>query len=337
MRKDPTTYVFIPVLSRNSGGQAVLFRIAALLAELGRKVCLVPRERGTGLPDFAKDLDCVYLSQFKPTAQDLYLVPEGWVNALAPGLAAGASCYVYCQNWAYLFSGMPEGVSWDKLPVKFLAVSQPVSDFIQSALDRPAQVLRPGIDLRLFSPGPEKPQGPLRIAYMPRKNKALAEQIKEFCRARLERAAIETCWSEIKDLDQAGVSEKLRETHIFLLAGFPEGCPLPPLEAMACGCLPVGFTGFGGWDYMRQLEPGTYQPQLELREVDWGGNGYYSPDADVYSAALNLEKAANLWRHGGEALTRALANGRLTAQAYGLDRQKAALAALWDALLGPLA
>ncbi|MDI7251748.1 MAG: glycosyltransferase family 1 protein, partial [Actinomycetota bacterium] len=34
-----------------------------------------------------------------------------------------------------------------------------------------------------------------------------------------------------------------------------EGFGLPPLEAMACACLPVGFTGLGGHDYMRQADP----------------------------------------------------------------------------------
>ncbi len=32
--------------------------------------------------------------------------------------------------------------------------------------------------------------------------------------------------------------------------GYPEGFALPPLEAMACGCAVIGFTGGGGTEHM---------------------------------------------------------------------------------------
>ena len=88
-----------------------------------------------------------------------------------------------------------------------------------------------------------------------------------------------------------GVARLLRRSHIFLATGFPEGCPLPPLEAMASGCLPVGFSGFGGWDYMRQAGNSNFTPWWPIREVPWQGNGLWSADGDVLDAALNLEKA----------------------------------------------
>ncbi len=46
------------------------------------------------------------------------------------------------------------------------------------------------------------------------------------------------------------VAEELKKSNIFLNIGYPEGFPFPPLEAMACGCIVVGYTGGGGNEFM---------------------------------------------------------------------------------------
>jgi len=46
------------------------------------------------------------------------------------------------------------------------------------------------------------------------------------------------------------VANTLRKSKIFLQLGLKEGCPRPPAEAMACGCMVVGYDGGGGKDYM---------------------------------------------------------------------------------------
>ena len=259
--------------------------------------------------------------------EDIWLVPEGWVNSLAPGLNAGARCVVYCQNWAYLFSSLPAGVSWSDLPVSFLAVSHPVEWFMRQTLGKSSPILRPGIDTSLFFPPDKKPEGPLRIAYMPRKNKALVSQVKSIFEAR--NAGSDLLWVEIAGMDAQGVARTLRSCHIFLASGFPEGCPLPPLEALASGCIPVGFSGFGGWDYMRQLEGAVFSPWWPLRKVKWSGNGFWSADADVLDAAFNLEKAAKLWHQGGTKLDCALKAGQETIRSYIMEEQRNSVLDIW--------
>lgn len=278
-------------------------------------------------------------NELRLTPRDLWLVPEGWVNALTPGLQAGARCLVYVQNWAYLFSSLPPGVSWHDLPVSFLAVSRPVAWFIRQTLGKDAPVLPPGLDSSLFSKPRSKPAGRLRVAYMPRKNKALAEMIRAAWEARHHGAFTQDglLWEEIHGQDQAGVARKLQDAHIFLATGFPEGFSLPPLEAMACGCLPVGFAGLGGWDYMSQIGEDAWRPWWSGRSgwpVDqhpWSGNGFWVPDGDVLAAVLALEKAVELWKMGGSALHAALEAGERTVQAYALDRQLENVQTLWSA------
>ncbi|WP_457570543.1 hypothetical protein [Desulfovulcanus sp.] len=227
------TYIFIPPVKKATGGITVLCRIATILHEAGYDVFLVPREsRGWKPGELKNEAPTVMWKDLRLTPDDIWLVPEGWINALTPGLHAGAKCVVYCQNWAYLLSALPEGVSWNSLPVSFIAVSQPVAWFIEQTLGQKPPILRPGIDTTLFSPPDKKKSGTINIAYMPRKNKALVSQIRSIFMARNGiKNREEVVFHEISGLDAAGVADVLKKSHIFLASGFPEGFSLPPLEA----------------------------------------------------------------------------------------------------------
>jgi hypothetical protein len=124
------------------------------------------------------------------------------------------------------------------------------------------------------------------------------------------------------------VAETLRACHIFLATGFPEGCPLPPLESMACGCLVAGFAGFGGFDSMRQIDPGGFAPSVPLRDVPWGGNGCYAADHDVFGAAACLDRLAGSGSKADQPWPRPWKTPGSRA-AYAPDCRRAALAALW--------
>lgn len=357
------TVIFIPPLPRISGGLAVLLRVAEHLHQGGHKVHLALRESTTGLrAALPPQVPCLEWDHLNLCPNDCWLVPEGWPNALLMGLQAQARCVVYVQNWAYLLSNLPENTFWDQLPVRFLAVSEPVRQFIQHTTGIDAPILRPAIDSALFSPPvgdltsvdlSAPVTGPLRICYMPRKNPALARQIRDaftarlhHCQRKLEGQSTlspqDIEWQEIHHKSPQEVAALLRSSHIFLATGFPEGCPLPPLEAMACGCIVAGFAGRGGWDYMRQAAPCSahtnsalhapyaHNPWFDLRPVPWGGNGFYAEDADVLGAACALEDACTLLRQGGSALTALRHAAAQTSAAYSPEQQAESIATLWQ-------
>jgi hypothetical protein len=54
----------------------------------------------------------------------------------------------------------------------------------------------------------------------------------------------------LPDCSEKQFAEELRRAKVFIAHSFPEGLGLPPLEAMASGCIVVGFTGGGGGDFM---------------------------------------------------------------------------------------
>ncbi len=334
------TYIFLPPLKGMTGGVAVLHQVARHLVSGGFPVSVVPREAGTPLPDGVPV--CAW-GELSLSPDDVWLVPEGWVNALMPGLQAGARTVVYVQNWSYLLSALPEGVHWPQLRVSFLNVSEPVAWFTQQVTGRGGPVLRPGIDGGLFHPSPAKTGSrttdtPI-IAWMPRKNKALAVRIRETFEARRALLGLPAAqWTEIHGLSPQGVADALRRAHIFLATGFPEGCPLPPLEALASGCVLTGFSGMGGWDYMRQALPaslGGAMPWWPLREVPWQGNALVAADADVAAAANGLELAARWLAEDAPELAGLRAQAAATVAEYTVEKQQEAVWSLWhDAAQG---
>lgn len=335
------TRIFLPPLPRKSGGLAVLHALGGHLAAAGHDVAFAARETAPGSVGAAPVLPWDGLRLDRDCC---WLVPDGWSNALAPGLAAGARCAVYVQNWAYLLSSLPDGVTWEQLPVYFISVSEPVAWFVREVTGRSSLLLRPGIDGDVFFPAATGDaadalpvSGTVRVAWMPRKNTALARQIRETVEARLPRVqpGMTLEWVEIHHRTQAEVAELFRSAHVFLATGFPEGCPLPPLEAMASGCVVAGFSGLGGWDYMRQIAPDApwaCRPWWPLREVPWGGNGFYAADADVPAAALAVEAACALLRGGGPELAAVRRAARRTALGYAPEAQREQVLRVWREL-----
>ncbi len=332
------TFIAFPPLRKSTGGTAVLEAVARHLAQAGYEVILVPREAGAH-----PALDGLTLQAWDeaaPDPGDIWLSPEGWPALLLPGLRRKARTVLYVQNWAYLPRSTPGEIGLDRLPVHLLTVSQPVAWHAREFAGKTGPILRPGIDVTLFHPAGGDPDRPLalgetvRIAWMPRKNKALAQQIRDMIAARRERERLPAAtWVPIHNLTREEVAATLRSCHIFVATGFPEGCPLPPLEAMASGCLVVGFGGFGGWDYMRQAWPGGYEPWWPQRpdaERPWGGNGLYVADADTVAASLALEYGLKLLARGGAELARIREAATATARAYSLEAQGARVRELWE-------
>ena len=354
------TYFFVPPLTKFSGGLAVIYQLAQCLHQIGQPVYLVSMNDSTPGLEQAR-VPVLNWAQLALEPSDTWVVPEGWPNALAPGLEAGCCNLVYVQNWAYLFSALPQGVRWQQLDVSFLAVSTPVAAFIKQTIGAQAHILRPGIDLNLFCPNPQtgnakllKSKAPIKsltIGWMPRKNKVMAVQARQILEARgCVNAHIN--WLEIGGKSRQEVAAMLQECHLYLGTGFPEGLGLPPLEAMACGAIPVTCAGYGAWDYLRQvplnlcegldlsaqealagLGPPKFSNLPGLQTLTLPYNAFVTADADPISMALGLECAASLILNKHPLIEQILQNGQITAHAYSLEKQKDNVQVLWDKII----
>ncbi len=347
---EKTIAIFLPPLPQLSGGMLVLLQLGNYLASSGHKVNFVIHDGEIHHMGYAEVYDrakapIVSWANMQLTSEHVWIVPDGWTNAIVMGVRANARCVVYMQNWGFALRSLPDGVLWKNLPVDFLYVSEPVRRCLLEITGKDGPILRPGIDQELFYPLPKAHDAPMqesiRIAWMPRKNKILGEQIQDAVYQRMTRLYphIRVRFVPIQRVAHDEVGNILRACHIFLITGYPEGCPLPPLEAMACGCVPVGFNGLGGWDYMRQFElpetpmPYLAKPYFELQERSFDGNGFYVEDAHVLAATLALEQAILLVHGGGEKLVQLQQNMQRTVMAYSLQEQQKNIEALASFLL----
>ncbi len=115
------TFLFVPPLPRMTGGLAVLYRMAAHLHAAGYPVFLVPREGGApGLDQDNPPAPVLGWDEAAATLtpSDVWLAPEGWVNALAPGLRAGARCVVYGPGRNWTCRSWPCPIRWPGTPAR---------------------------------------------------------------------------------------------------------------------------------------------------------------------------------------------------------------------------
>lgn len=323
-----TTYFYLPPLPA-TGGMAVITDVASHLTDAGEEVALVCAAPLPAELEERNRARIVPWQGFCPGPEDRYIVPEGWPNALARGLRAGSACAVFVQNHSFLHGQLPPGVRWRDMPVRFIAVSRPVDAYIRKTENREAPVIPPAVDTRIFHPGAGTRARGLRVAWMPRKNAALARQIMKGFEALLREEKKESpLWLEIDGKGRNDVARIMQAAHIFLATGFPEGFGLPPLEAMACGCIVAGFAGYGGWEYMRAF-PGDYRDPVA---AGWheGANGFYAPDGDIRGAIKALKQAADLVAARHELLEETRNNAIATAGRYSPELQREAVLRLWQ-------
>lgn len=329
------TVFFIPPLRQSSGGLENIYAVASCLAKLGRDIALMCPSEAPGLDKARTDGVAILHWGAALRTSDTWCIPEGWPNAMTPGVDAGARVVVYAQNWVYMLGTLPDGVQWRQLPLEYLSVSRPVAWFLRETLNiTPAGLLPPKVDDVFFSMG-TKPSNRVRVAWMPRKNRALAEQAMLVAEAKLASSSSSPRveWVCIHKAERHIVADLLSSCHLFLSTGFPEGFGLPPLEAMACGCVPVGCTGFGGWEYMRQAAlPGLasrLSPPFELTD-DIPGNGFYFADGDSLGTGMALAQAARMAYEQGSQWQNLVKACRRTARRYDAHAQREILERLFS-------
>ncbi|MDL2306905.1 glycosyltransferase family 1 protein [Desulfovibrio sp. OttesenSCG-928-C06] len=374
------TVFFIPPLRSLSGGLAAIYELAEILIEQDLPVavtCPVASTPGfSALDARAERLDWARVSAGEDISpHDIWCIPEGWPNAIAPGVKRGAGVLVYVQNWIHLLNTLPQGVRWKQLPVRYLAVSAPVDWFMREVMELKSEaILPPAIADFFFDAGTNdgstgvakghpgdcsetagkpacgsrgadsgKPcldgaraSSTVRIAWMPRKNKALASQMFEVALNALAADGLDKSVElvEIAGKSRAEVAGILAGADIFLSTGFPEGFALPPLEAMACGAVPVGFSGQGGFEYMRNPQlPGLYTPPFPLEPKEWGANGLFVSDGDVMNGGLALARAVKMRLDGNPQWDELRREGRKAARAYGLKERSTRVAKIWPELI----
>ena len=235
-----------------SGGVRKIYRHVDVLNANGIPAAVVHQQRGYRTPWFGNQTAVLFHDDvWPPRADDILLVPEllSWqLMVMTPGVRK----VVFNQNAYQLFNDPSPQISDLIAPynhpdfIATMVVSEDSKRYINFGFPQhPVFRLHNSVDPQLFRYElNKKPQ----IALMPRKKREDAIQIVNLLAFR--RQLNEFVVTQIHNVTEEESARILRESQIFMSLCTYEGSPLPPLEAMACGCIVVGYHGRGGAEYV---------------------------------------------------------------------------------------
>ena len=240
---------------------------------------------------------------------DVLVFPEDASSAMRQFAPLPQRKVVFCQNHFYAAS---QGVGL--LPQEealrfgdYMACSETTAQWLARFMPHHAIEIVPAFaDERLFAPAPKD----LSIACSPGKRPLEFRAIQTILR-RIHTGRAPWRWAVIQDKSEAEVAAIMGQATLFLSLSRLEGLGMTTLEAMASGCVVVGFTGMGGLEYATAT------------------NGLWVGEDDLVACAEQLSRAMTWVEARQPAVGHMQAAARRTAAGYSHARFMSALEAFW--------
>ena len=296
----PRILFICPDIAEPSGGVKQIYRQVDVLNSLGYKALIVHQNQGFKPQWFKFDTPIEYhymihaelnnqpailpqwyiklreaqlaRNDFKIDNSDILVFPEAYgpqINEVYPSHTK----VIYNQGCYHSLRDFPLQVTKSETPythfntLATIVNSDDAINYLKLAFgDIPIFKIHHSIDMEIFKHASKKKQ----ILYMPRKN---VGDIKQVIQINALRENLNG-WI-IKDLDQlthTEIAHAMNESSIFLSSNLDEGFSLPSIEAMASGCLVIGYPGKGGKEYFKPefsvpiTEKDIQQFAIELEE-----------------------------------------------------------------------
>jgi hypothetical protein len=248
----PRVFAACPDYAPPSGGIRQIYKLVdELRLSLGLDAYVLHQRAPFRCTWFEHSTPVTYDDSIAVTPNDLVIYSETVttaINALHPGVPK----IIFNQSACFAFAApfIPRGepgqvVTLPPEVLGFLSISEYNQALTAYAFpEKRVARLRPVIEQsRLHNRDPKRPQ----ISYMPRRN---SEESRYVLGALAQRGALaDFAIVPIDNLSEIETARVLRESAVFLSFGALESFGLPPAEAMACGCLTIGYHGMGGANF----------------------------------------------------------------------------------------
>jgi hypothetical protein len=307
--REPRIIFFLAPFSVPFGGVATILEHVRVLSKNGISAWVAMPEQPT-LDFYQTDVPTIiYSDALEVFENDMCVFPEGLLGYIQAVKGRPAKRLMFCQNQYYLpFSARPElGFSEFHLD-GVIASSLAVHSFLEDVYGLENIPLIPyAIDPSAYARESHKKR---QIAFMPRK---LGDYV-PFIQATFVRIYpdyLDIPWVAIHQMTRRDAAQVLSESAIFLSLSDKESFGLPPLEAMASGCVVAGFHGDGGREYMTE------------------GNGWWAETGDWRACVHGLAAALETFDQGGAALEDYQRRAMQTVEAYSVEIMEEKLLAYW--------
>ena len=230
------------------GGIKVMYQHCLMLQELGYKA--YPLIMGDYVGNFfGYDIELKHINDigYELSSEDVVVSPE-----FLPYLGLRfKNCikvlFNQSQSWRYYEGKLDKAdVGKNYLELGYdhvINCSDHLRKMLKVKMNLDSVAITNGIDQSKFFPIPEKRiRG--RVLALSRKH---PEHIQRIISAS---SKLNFDFYVVDGLSEDELINEYQQADIFLATGYPEGLPLPQLEAMSCGCVVIGFSGGGGDEYM---------------------------------------------------------------------------------------
>ncbi len=178
-------------------------------------------------------------------ANDFIVIPEGFPGLLSDLKDIPIRKIVICLSWSYVFTGLPEKISWRDYKVERIIGDSPfTTEMIAWVMGLPAHVITPEISEKLYPFSPLKLKK-MKIVYITRKCPQVA-LLKKILYLKNSAFIDDFTWMGLDGLDEDSYAEHVREAAIFLNMSQAEGLAHACFEAWHSGALLCGYSSIGG-------------------------------------------------------------------------------------------
>lgn len=270
-------YFLCLVEGKPIGGLRKIYEHVEILNRMGLQAYVLHNKKGFRYDWFESTAPIAYIeSLFDPllifndsgdvveelppiSRDDILVVPETFAYQILPN-ASKFQFYsvIFNQNAYFTFinaslpshpfgseEAMMESPYHSQYLLETLVVSDENVDYLKYTFPEVSiSRIRLGIDFNLF---PFQENKKKQIAFMPRKCKEDSLEVVNLIKSR----NLLKDWTLVPIVNkrEEEVGQILKDCAIFMSFSFQEGFGLPPIEALACGCLLIGYHGSAGVEY----------------------------------------------------------------------------------------
>lgn len=246
----PRLYFLCPDFPHPSGGTRSIYWYVYSLREAGFDAHVVHQQSGFHLTWHGIEVPTLSLADSVDLrATDIVIFPESAANLMRQMADKPSIKVVLALQWSPdYYSDLKPYEHWGSFGIEAIFTpSREIARFLEWRMSGlPITVIPSYIDSSIYRSEPSLKQ-PL-VTYMSRKTNET-----EVLRAALQREDAlrsQFSWQALGDLNEADYARYLQRSLVYLTPSAQEGLNVSVLEAMACGCLVVGYSGIGANEYV---------------------------------------------------------------------------------------
>ncbi len=291
---------FCPDFPQPSGGIKTLYRHVTRLVELGFDAWIVHQKHPFRVTWHGYQTPTLWLSErprFRP--EDILVIPEVMPQVMQQTAQFSGERIVIALSWSPTYWNLPSGQTWASFGIRRVITKSPlIQEYLRWSMGIKATLIQEYVTPKRYHLAPDAKRP--KVCYLTRKERSAAwlHQVLYAKGEPFNRFE----WMPLRELSEDEYARNLRESSVYITTNMQEGMNTSVLEAMACGCLVVGYSGIGGRVYM---EPEGPEQNCILVE-----NG------NVPALGQELETVLRELAAQPDAFSRITESGQATARAY---------------------